>query len=169
MNKINLVVAKSATNYQNGIFFGYIYFNKNYLGNKVMTLFRGINHTVYNYALPYDSFAIVPSDNNVFFAIKQYDTSSMPFLSCSNINSFDYITGLNPKILVGYNFASGVPTRFFSDVFLFNSTFEGCPDYRYLYYQTLYQSLPFFCYACHANCKSCATNVDQGPSSVTDQ
>ena len=123
MNKLNIVVASSSTNYQTGIFFGYIYFNKNYLGNKVMTLFRGINHTIYNYALPYDSFAIVPSDDNVFFAIKQYETSSMPFLSCTNIKNFDYITGSNPLILVGYNFASGVPTRFFSDVFLFNSTF----------------------------------------------
>lgn len=93
----------------------------------------------------------------------------MPFLGCTTTKNFDYVTGLNPRILVGYNFASGVPTKFYSDVFLFNSSFAGCPNYRYLYYQSLYQSLPFYCYPCHSNCKSCATNVVSGPSSTTDE
>jgi hypothetical protein len=61
-------------------------------------------------------------------------------------------------MMLGYVFASGAPTKFNSDVFLFNASYSGCPDSKFLYYLQLYQTLPYSCVPCDSSCLQCAPN-----------
>jgi hypothetical protein len=106
--------------------------------------------------IPYQPFAYTPSANNVMFSIRQYESTTIPFLNCPLTLSYDYFIGVNPQMAFGYNFPAGVVTTFNSDIFFFNYTYTGCPDGQFLYYVQLYFTLPYSCINCHPTCLQCA-------------
>jgi hypothetical protein len=129
-----------------------------------MALFKQINQNIYNYLVPYQSFAFTPSTSDVMFALRQYDSNSIPYLNTVTIQNYNYITGSNPQMMIGYIFYSGVPIKFSSDVFFFSSSYSGCPDGQFLYYIQLYQTLPYSCIACDSTCLQCGTSSASNPS-----
>jgi hypothetical protein len=137
-NTLSITATKYSTNYPNNINFGYIYYTNNYIGENVMAVFKQINQSIFNYQVPYQSFAITPSSSNVIFAFRQFDTSTIPFLNCQKVENYNFITGINPQMLLGFVFPTGTPTVFNIDLFFFNTSFSGCPDSQFLYYIYLY-------------------------------
>lgn len=127
-NTLVLTITKSSTNYRQNVNIGYIYYNSNYVGDRVIAIFQQINQAFYSYFVPYQPFAFTPSTNNIMYALRQYDSSTIPFINTQIVQNYNYITGENPQMMLGYSFPSGIPTKFNSDIFFFNSSYSGCSE-----------------------------------------
>jgi len=133
-----LTITKLSTNYQRNVNVGYIYYNRNYVGDRVIAIFQQINQVFYSYFVPYQPFAFSPSTNNIMFALRQYDSSTTPFINTLLVQNYNYITGLSPQMMLGFSFPSGIPTKLNSDIIFFNSSYSGCSESHFLYYINLY-------------------------------
>lgn len=137
-NRLMITATKIPVNYRQNVNFGYIYYTNNYIGERVMAVFKQINQTIYNYLVPYQPFAYTPSTSNVMFVFRQYDSVSIPFLNCQTVQNYNFITGITPQMMIGYIFPLGSPVTFNSDIFFFNESYSGCPDSQFLFYIQLY-------------------------------
>lgn len=167
-NKLIVSMNRSASNYQTNIHFSYIYYTNNYVGSNVAAMFKAVTETLSAFIVPYQKFAFTPSSKNVMFAFRQYYSVSIPFLNCQPLVDYNFITGANPSMKLGYVFSAAAPAKFNSDIFFFNTSASICPDQQFLYYIQLYETLPYGCLPCHSSCLHCSTNSTVNPL-LTDQ